>query len=215
MPDWNKEVREHIANLNLPPQTKEEVIAELSAHLEDINAEPFTGDPTVSMPSANAWRRLARAIQHAKSEEDFMNNRTKRLWIPALATLLGASVSLAVFQYIGVRPSVVWIGKVAVTFYWTWLVTLPGFGAIGAYLSRRAQAPVAARLAASQAPALIMLLVMCLILPWGLAIDGFDFLRAISFGLALATWVAIPGAALLLGAAPFLKDEKLPEGPRF
>src|SRR5579863_1787224 len=40
MPDWNKEVREHIANLNLPPKTKEEVIAELSAHLEDINAEP-------------------------------------------------------------------------------------------------------------------------------------------------------------------------------
>ena len=42
-PDWNKEVRARMTKLKLPPDTKEEVIAELSAHLEDINDDPSHG----------------------------------------------------------------------------------------------------------------------------------------------------------------------------
>jgi len=51
-----------------------------------------------------------------------------------------------------------------------------------------------------------LLVVMCLILPWGLAIDGLDFIRLVSFGLGLVNWVVIPGVALLLGALPFLRE---------
>ena len=133
-----------------------------------------------------------------------MNNRTKSLWLPALMTLLGASTSLALFQYLGARPHLVWVGNAALTFYWAWLATLPIFGAMGAYLSRRAQSSAWARLAAGVAPALVMLIVMCLILPWGLAIDGIHFFRLVSFGLGLTNWVAIPSVALLVGAVPFL-----------
>ena len=47
-----------------------------------------------------------------------MNKRTKDLWLPALMTLWGASTSLALFQYLGARPHPVWVGNVALTFYW-------------------------------------------------------------------------------------------------
>lgn len=54
-----------------------------------------------------------------------------------------------------------------------------------------------------------MLITMCLVLPWGLALDGLHFLQLVSFGLGLINGVAIPGVALLLGAAPFLKKPNL------
>ena len=135
-----------------------------------------------------------------------MNNRTKSLWLPALITLLGASVSLMFAQLFGMQPRVVWIGKMGMTLYWPWLGTLPIFGAVGAYLSQRAEGAVRARLAAGLAPALVMLIVMGLVLPWGLAIDGWAFIRLVGFGLGLVNWVALPGIALLVGALPFLSS---------
>ena len=35
MPDWKREVREHLAEIDLPAAAKEEVISELAAHMED------------------------------------------------------------------------------------------------------------------------------------------------------------------------------------
>jgi len=67
-----------------------------------------------------------------------MNHRTKSLWLPALITLLGASVSLAATQFMGLQPQEVWGGKMGMTFYGPWLASLPIFGALGAYMSRRA-----------------------------------------------------------------------------
>ena len=136
-----------------------------------------------------------------------MNHRTRSLWLPALITLLGASVSLAVMQFLGMQPRLAWIGRLAMTFYWPWLATLPFLGAFGAYLSQRAQGATRARLAAGLSPALVMLIVMCLILPWGLAIDGLDFFRLVAFGLGLANWVVLPGVALLVGALPFVAGD--------
>ena len=138
-----------------------------------------------------------------------MNYRTKALWLPALATFLGASLSLMLCQLSGIRPRILWFeGHAAVWFYWPWLLTLPIFGAAGAHLSLRAHGPVSARIAAGLSPALIMLTVMLLLLPFGLAIDGFHFFRLVGFGLLLIGWVALPALALLLGAAPFLREPK-------
>ena len=138
-----------------------------------------------------------------------MNHRTKSLWLPALLTLLGASVSLMVAQFLGLRPRLVWFHGMGITLYWPWLAGLPLFGAMGAYLSQRARGPLRARIAAGLSPALVMLTVMLLILPWGLAIDGIHFLSLIGFGLGLANWVGLPAIALLIGAAPFLR--RVPE----
>ena len=138
-----------------------------------------------------------------------MNYRTKSLWLPALITLLGASVSLAATQFVGLQPQQVWVGNIGMTFYWSWLASLPLFGALGTYMSRRAAGQTPMRLGAGLAPALVMLVVMFLILPWGFFLDGFHFFRLVHFGLGLINWVAIPAAALLLGALPFLRGNTL------
>lgn len=56
-----------------------------------------------------------------------------------------------------------------------------------------------------------MLIVMGLILPWGLYMDGLDFLTLVAFGLLLINWVAIPAVALFLGTLPFLHNPPVPD----
>ena len=133
-----------------------------------------------------------------------MNNRTKSLWLPALLCLLGASGLLMALQRAGFQPRLVWFGHMAMLFYWPWLAGLPLFGAVGAYFSQRAQGTFRARLTAGLAPAFVVLVTFCIILPVGLARDGVSVLAY--FGLAVANWVAIPCLALLLGALPFLRE---------
>ena len=135
-----------------------------------------------------------------------MNHRTKSLWLPAFVTFLGASLSLMMSQVLGIQPRMLWLDKLMMWFYLPWLASLPMFGGLGAYLSRRAHGPIRSRLAASLSPALIMLALLCLILPWGLYIERLHSLTLFGFGVGLINWVVIPALALLLGAAPFLKD---------
>ena len=135
-----------------------------------------------------------------------MSHRTKRLWLPGMITLLGVSVSLMALQMLGYRPNLIWKGRIAVMFYWPWLATLPLFGSAGAYLAQRARAHLATRLAVAAFPALLLLIVMCAILPLAMAVDRFLWFRLTYFAVAVVNWVVIPGLALLLGAAPFLRD---------
>ena len=271
MPDWRQLVEQRLAALNLPPRAKQEVIAELAAHLEDSAVTGFETAESEDRELAQVqWHKLLRAIERTKREEKEMNRRTRflwlpsitvlfaaglilvfldraaflqriiwiactamllcaaaaewnrlsyrtrSLWLPALSTFFGASVSLMVCESLGMKPHMVWmsrdaVGHGALLFYWPWLGTLPIFGAIGACLSQRAHGATPARLAASLSPALIMLTVMALVLPFGVAIDGFHYFQLVAVGLGLINWVAIPGAALLVGALPFLRDSHLQE----
>lgn len=210
MENWQQRVREHLEACKLPREIRDEVVNELAAHLEEMDEEARarglseTAAVEVALQEVKDWRVLAEDICRAKAEEEQMNHRTKSLWLPALMNLAGASLALMLMQLLGMRPGVIWMGKLAITCYWAWLASLPLFGAAGAYLSQRARGAARARLAAGLSPALVMLIVMSLILPWGLAIDGVDFIRLVGFGLALVTWVVIPGVALLVGALPFL-----------
>lgn len=212
MPDWKELVRERMSDLNLPADTKEEVIAELAAHLEETCEEARShnlDEPAainLALQEVADWHALAADIHRAESQENQMNHRTKSLWLPALLTLLSASVSLMATQSLGLQPRLVWIHGMGITLYWPWLAGLPLCGAVGAHLSQRAHGPLRARLVAGLSPALIMLIVMLFILPWGLALDGLHFLTLVSFGLGIANWVALPALALLVGAAPFLRE---------
>jgi hypothetical protein len=213
MLNWTQIVRDRLQPAGIT--LSDPVIFELAGHLQEAyeaaRSQGFTQTEALeqALQEVPDWRVLARAVDRVRSEEGFMNHRTRRLWLPSLITLLGVSASLALFQFVGVRPHLLWVGRLALTFYWAWLATLPMFGALGAYLSRRAHASMPTRLAAGLAPALVMLIVMFLILPWGLAIDGFDFFRLVSFGLGLANWVALPAFALLLGALPFVGTPRI------
>jgi len=213
MPDWKELAGKRLERCGLPPTDREEVILELAAHLEETyeaaRSQALTeqGAVELTLQEVKDWQVLAADICRAKSKEDSMNDRTRNLWLPGMVSLLGASVLLMTMQRVGLRPRLVWMGNVAMLFYWPWLAGLPVFGALGAYLARRADAPIWARLAAGLSPALVLLGTMLLILPWGLAIDGFSLLRLAYFGLAVANWVILPGAALLLGAIPFLQPK--------
>jgi len=214
-PDWKKIVRERMASPNSPLILKEEVIAELAAHLEETCEEAQSCGLDASaalertLQEVNDWHVLAAKIRRAKSKEDPMNARTKTLWLPALASLLGASLAMTLLQRVGVRPRLVWTGQVEMAFYVPWLALLPLFGASGAYLSRRAGGTVRTRVTASLAPVLWLLLLCILTEPLELASRGFSSL--LYFGYGLAQYVAIPGIALLLGALPFLRESRAPE----
>jgi hypothetical protein len=212
MPDWKRVVSEHMESCGSLPATREEVVAELAAHLEEgyeaALSQGLTEAAAVArtLQEVNDWQVLAADIHRAQFQEDPMNYRTKSLWLPALLTLFGASVSLMATQFLGLQPRLLCIHGMGITIYWSWLACLPLCGGVGACLSRRAHGPLRARLAAGLSPALVMLIVMLLILPWGLALDGLHFFILVSFGLGLANWVALPALALLIGAAPFLHE---------
>ena len=214
MSSWQQRVREHLEACGLPREIRGEIVVELAAHLEEIYEEARADDMTetaalkLALQQVGDWHVLAAGVIRAKSSEALMNHRTKSLWLPALVTFLGASVSLTMSQIIGIQPRMLWLDRLVMWFYLPWLATLPIFGGLGAYLSRRAQGPTLSRLAASLSPALIMLTVMCVILPWGLYIEGLHSLTLFGFGIGLINWVAIPALALLLGAAPFLKHAR-------
>jgi hypothetical protein len=212
MPDWKRIVCERISSPDSPRKLSEGVIAELAAHLEETCEEARShnlDEPSainLALQEVADWHALAADILRAESQENQMNHRTRSLWLPALLTLLGASVSLMATQFLALQPRLVWFRGMGITLYWPWLAGLPLCGAMGAYLSQRAHGPLRARLAAGLSPALIMLIVMLFILPCGLALDGLHFFILVSFGLGLANWVALPAFALLIGAAPFLHE---------
>ena len=146
-----------------------------------------------------------------------MNERTKNLWLPGMAMLFLSSVLLMFITRYGPLPVSVWLdSRVPLLLYVPWLAALPAFGALGAYWSRRMGGPVRARIAAGVFPVLMLAAAFCLLLPVAILVQGHG-LRAMqwkTFGapflsalvIFLLGWVVIPGAALLLGALPFLKN---------
>jgi hypothetical protein len=224
MSDWKNLVREQLKACGLPVESCEDVVAELAAHLEETcdnaRSQGLKEQEAIArtLHEVNDWGVLAVNIQRAQFEDNRMNHRTKSFWLPTLVTCSGASVSLLLLQLIGIEPRLIWIdlrhvlpassalyGKVGMTFYWPWLASLPLFGALGACLSRHSQGNTFARLLTGLSPALTMLIVMCMILPFSLAIDGLTLSRLVVFGLwGVINWVAIPAMALLMGILPCL-----------
>lgn len=214
MHNWQRIVR-HRLQLQSLPVAPESVVAELATHLEESHDDARSRGLTEANALAETLQELedcdvlVKEIRR-KSREDVMNYRTKTLWIPAMMTLLAASLSLMILQKTGFRPNLIWKGPIAVLFYVPWLASLPLAGAVGAYLAQRAHAAVSRRLLVATSPALLLLMVMSIILPLELIVDGFWWFRLIYFAVAAVNWVAVPGVALLIGAAPFLRGASEP-----
>jgi hypothetical protein len=93
---------------------------------------------------------------------------------------------------------------VTVLFYVPWLLTLPLFGALGAYISLRAGGSARAILFSGIFPMLSLAACFFVILPLSFVLDrsaSFQPTLAGFLGLLLS-WVVAPGAALLIGALP-------------
>jgi hypothetical protein len=218
MPDWKKLVAEH---LELMPAhaAGADVIAELAAHLEETYEDARSRGLTeaaaieLTLQEIKNWRVLAEDIRRATSEENSMNNRTKTLWLPSLASFALANLCLLALTQISMQPHhlVRLNSGLGRWLYLGWLLTQVLCGAVGAFLSRRAAGTVAARLAAATFPAIVMLGLWVLVIPASAVVEhnGFVFHHPLYYMLGIFACVVPPGIGLLLGAAPFLKERKL------
>jgi hypothetical protein len=211
MRDWQKLLQSRLAGLRLAPDAKADVIEELATHLEEA-CEGLSGQGVPeelaeqqAMLQVPDWNALQRRISAAKKEEDQMPNRLRQLWIPGFLTLTLSTTLLMVLQKQGLQPRMIsWNELGLVLFYVPWLVTLPLFGAMGAYLSLRAGGSTRAILFSGVFPVLMLVGCFFVILPVSLVIDrnvAFHF-KMEGFLNILIGWVLIPGAALLIGALP-------------
>ncbi len=208
MPDWLAYVNSHLGRLPLSQEGSLQVREELAAHLEDayvsLLAQGFSESDAVRLVSEQvpSWQDLHRDILAAKSEA-FMQNRVTQLWVPGLVTLLSAYALLAFMQFAGLRAITSHPGEPrGIVLYLPWLLSLPLIGAVGAYLSRRAQAAGWRVYLAASFPALALGALFLLIFPWSFVVDPQVPLRAKGTGLAIVmfNWVILPGLALSLGA---------------
>jgi hypothetical protein len=208
MHDWIAVVRENLNELDLPAEQEQAVVTEMAAHLEDLyedylrkglsDAEAFQ----CSLEQATGLRTTRRKIRRAKCKEGLMNSRTKTLWLPGLATLSAASISLMLLQQFAYLHPEVWQkdgGALVVDL--PWLLLLPLCGALGAYLSQRARGQRIASLVAGLFPSIIMFAVFCVLIPVGVLVERNQFIihHPTYFMLALVNWMVIPALLLFLG----------------
>jgi hypothetical protein len=200
-----------MAKLPLSPGTKADVVDELAGHLEEVYEGHRRQGMTEELAAQRAmrqvtdWNALQRHIRNAKKREDLMHNRVRQLWFPGFLTLTLSMGLLPMLLELGLQPRIVsWSGPDTILFYVPWLLTLPLFGALCAYISLRAGGSARAILFSGIFPMLSLAACFFVILPLSIVLD-----RSIAFHLTLAgflglwlSWVVAPGAALLIGVLP-------------
>jgi hypothetical protein len=224
MPDWQKLVGQRLSGLALDTAEKDEVHAELAAHLEEF----YDSLRTKGLPEQAAiqqtlaqivdWQDLQLKISVAKNGGNSMQKRVHQLWIPGILTLTLSMIFLMTLQKQGFHPRTIsWSGPGTILFYAPWLMSLPLFGALGAYLSSRAGGSRGTVLLASIFPALALTAAFLLMFPIGMIIERVtgnhvDFsivaTALLSEGIG---WILVPGAALFAGGllAQFLLSRRL------
>jgi len=219
MPDFESLVADRLSHLDLTPTQRAEVIAEISAHLEEFYRARVAAGSADAEADALAqvanWSQLRRRIQRAK--EDRM--RIARVVVlPGVAALILAWITFKVSVFYLVQPVLCepvnllqsHLGEVVdsmcinasanTPMYFAWLATLPIAGALAAVLARRAGARPVERLTAALFPALPLTIEVAV---FGL-ISGF-FWRIPIY------WVLVPAIACTLGALPFLRGRQHPD----
>ncbi|OLC90321.1 MAG: hypothetical protein AUH86_23255 [Acidobacteria bacterium 13_1_40CM_4_58_4] len=211
MPDWQKLVGQRLAGLALGAAEKQEIYTELAGHLEEsyecLRAEGLADQEAIHRTLAQVadWRDLQRRIIIAKKTEDPMQNRLHQLWIPGFLTLTLSTIFLMTLQIHGYQPRIIsWNGPDTILLYVPWLLSLPLFGGLGAYLSQRAGSPGSRVLLASIFPVLSLAACLFVILPVSFIVDAHveHRIRMASFLRSFFEWVLVPGAALLAGGLP-------------
>lgn len=203
MPDWRQFVRERLGPLALSRRREEEIYSELAEHLADAT-EQQSGDLS---GRGTDWSALAGEIRRA--EEDNVSPAAKTIWVPGTSVTLGAALLLVIMTRF--VPPVAWVeGKGPMLLASTWAVAYLAFGAMGAWLSRRAGGGTRQRLLAGVFPVVFHLAVFVLPIVAALASDAPNFPehRQVSWLLgAGAGWVVIPGIVLAIGTLPFLRSK--------
>ncbi len=223
MPDWKSEASRKLEDTRFPSAEREEISRELGGYLEDLcnEARGRGSDESDAVQRAldelHQDARLGVNLRRARKEKT-MNDRTKQFWLPAFVVLSGSVLAEALFQIAGFSPYFprAWAGNASseaflhhsLTIYFPWLCVLPFLAAAGAYWSRRAGGGATQRLVAGLFPALVFLFTFSIIFPVSFATGSLPPMKIFLPALAanILSWVVIPGAALLLGVVPFLRD---------
>jgi hypothetical protein len=211
MPNWQELVRQRLSGLALNAAEKDEILAELAAHLEE-SYEVFRKQ---GLPEQEAlqrtlaqvadWQDLQRKILIARRREQPMQKRVHQLWFPGLLTMTLSVIFLITLRKLGFQPRNVGSGPDGILFYAPWLASLTFVGALGAYLSARNGGLPRTMLLVSAFPALALTGAFLSMFPIGFVIERIIG-RANGFGM-LATellrdgidWILVPGVALLAG----------------
>ncbi len=207
MRDWRAYVNERLGSGRF--DHGEDVADELATHLEEcyavLRAEGLPEEEAYASTCVRTgnWEELRREVISAKQEGTIMV-RVRQIWVPSLVTLLASFGLMAVLIRAGIQPIVSHPGEPrGIILYLPWLLVLPLIGAAGAYLSRRAQGSGWRVYLAGAFPALAILAVFLLILPFRLAIDPYvvhDFELGALVSMILS-WTVLPGIALCIGVA--------------
>jgi hypothetical protein len=208
MHDWNRLVREHLGNLQLPPAKQDEVVTELAAHLADMYQEKLAaGVPAPQalqqvLANESDWRALAKTIERAKCEKG-SNHRAKQFWLPALASLFASLAWMILLQESGAWLSLSSSNSgMLLTLNNIWLFSLPFIAGASGYISRRAGSTRRVRIAVAVFPSIVMAFVWLLVLVVAVALKQRFEVPGFAHGVLNA--VVIPTIPLLVGVLPFL-----------
>ena len=211
MPDWKAIVRDRLLPLDLSAKQRQDVVAELAAHLEDLYEEQMRQGLSEREARENAtseivrWRKLAKDIRSAKLTEGIMNARTKQFWLPGLLSLATSMVFLMTLVQISLQPR--YLGRSPLQMVLLpWLALLPVCGAGGAYLSRRGGGYRWMRLAAGLFPTVVLFILCSILVITHLLVP--DQPRLWYGSLAVTLGIVLPSASLLLGTLPFLRQRE-------
>jgi hypothetical protein len=211
MPNWEELVRQRLSGVALDAAEKEEIQAELAAHLEESYEEfcqeglPEREAVQRTLVQVADWQGLQRKILIARRREQPMQKRVQQLWIPGLLTFTLSAILLMTLQKLGVQPHIVGSGPSAVLFYAPWLATLPFIGALGAYLSNRGGGLLRTALLASVFPVLALTMAFLLMFPIGFVLERIIgspvHFRIVATAILCdgIGWIFTPGVALLSG----------------
>jgi len=124
MPDWKSLVRERLEP-HQPLAHREEVVAELAAHLEECYAQarsaglPDHAAVELTLKQVEDWQVLATEIVRTKSEEDSMNptsHRTKTVLLPTIAILFAFGLVLLFLDRAAILQRIIWMACMALLF---------------------------------------------------------------------------------------------------
>ncbi len=216
MSELERLVRERLQTLRLHEAEREDVIAEITGHLElmmaDYRAEGLDEHAalTHALEGLGSSRRLIKGIM--KARETGMRERFRRMWLPALCVGFFAYFSETMLLRFVVRPQAVQILGNYYAYSWIWLFVVALLSGFGAWWSRAMGGSVKERLVVVLAPAEVMATSIAIVLPLDLIIEAFahrSLPYAVSHPMVLAVgvlWMLHCALPSLMGAAPFLFD---------
>lgn len=214
MPNWPELLRDGLSGIRLSENDAADVIAELANHLEEVYrtslSEGLAEQAAVqtALEEVGNWRALRKEIESSRKKELSMNKRVSQFWFPSIMTMFLAMTILMAIEKVGPSPWVSSAHPLRVTpvavVYFSWLLTLPFIGALGAWLSGRAGGRLRAVLSSVTFPVFPYLAFFLIGLPIAIILDDHvaHNIMLPAFFVGFVAWVILPAAALLAGGLP-------------